>query len=429
MQVINTIISFIRDMGAAVMLPFLITLLGLFFGMKFFQALRNGLMIGIGFLGIYTVLGMLIGAVSPITQYYSNLGTGFTITDIGWQGMSAAAWASPFALLVVPLGFILNFVLIRLKFTKTLNVDLWNYWHFLLTAGMCYYICQMLGLSNVVAAVISTVIALLCLVIVLKFADKMADSWQNHFDLPGTTPTTQPIITLYPIAWITNKIIDFIPGLKNINFKLSSINKKYSALGDSSIIAFLIGILLSVITKQSLASTLTISVTLAAAIVLMPKMISLLMEGLGPVGKAAQTFMQKKLGDDYELNIGMDIALAIGDPLAMQTSLIMIPLIIFLPFVIPGCRYYPITLVGSFVYMTVICAWASKGNVFRTIMSSIAVLVFSLVIMTYFEPLSTAFVASSGTMEFTAGMQVVGSGLDELPNIILGLIAKLFGVI
>lgn len=430
MQIVNSIMAFIRDMGASIMLPFLITLLGLYFGMNVLKAFRNGLMIGIGFIGINTILSVLIGAVSPITEYYSNLGTGFTITDIGWQGMSAAAWASPFALIVVPLGFILNFILIRLKFTKTLNVDLWNYWHFLLTAGLCYYVLQAAGVSVVAAAVISTILALVCLTIVLKLADMLAKSWQEYFGLPGTSCTTQAhTTTLYPICWVTNRLIDLIPGVKKINIDLDFITEKFGMWGDSSILAFLVGVLLSIITKQTLASTLTMSVTLAAAMVLMPKMVSLLMEGLAPIGKAAQAKMQKKLGEDYELYIGMDVALGLGDPVAIQTSLLMIPIIIFLPFITPGCGYFPITSLGGFVYVTAVAAWVARGDVLKTMVGATAAMFVSLVTMTYLAPLATAFVANAGTMELTEGMQVVGSVLDTLPNMILGVIADLIGVI
>ncbi len=36
-----------------------------------------------------------------------------------------------FAALVIPVGIVLNLILVRLKLTKTLNVDIWNYMHFL----------------------------------------------------------------------------------------------------------------------------------------------------------------------------------------------------------------------------------------------------------------------------------------------------------
>ena len=50
MQIINSVIQFIMDLGGAIFLPFMITILGLFFKIKFFDSFRNGLRIGAGFL-------------------------------------------------------------------------------------------------------------------------------------------------------------------------------------------------------------------------------------------------------------------------------------------------------------------------------------------------------------------------------------------
>lgn len=46
--------------------------------------------------------------------------------------------------------------------------------------------------------------------------------------------------------------------------------------------------------------------------VLLPKVVGVLMEGLNPIGKSAKEIMQKQMGKDAELNIGMDCALALG---------------------------------------------------------------------------------------------------------------------
>ena len=116
MTYIFSIVQYIMDLGAAIFLPIMITILGLVFGLKFFESLRNGLRIGAGFLGISITLDLLIGGMSPAIEYYSALGEGgFTVTDIGWQGVSAIAWSTSYALIFVPLALVLNFVLIDRK--------------------------------------------------------------------------------------------------------------------------------------------------------------------------------------------------------------------------------------------------------------------------------------------------------------------------
>ena len=53
------IINAILDLGAIVMLPILIFILSLIFGEKPGRALRAGVTIGIGFIGINLVIGLL----------------------------------------------------------------------------------------------------------------------------------------------------------------------------------------------------------------------------------------------------------------------------------------------------------------------------------------------------------------------------------
>ena len=136
MEIINSIIQFVMDLGGAIFLPIMITVLGLIFGIKFFDSLKRGLRIGIGFIGINLIIGLLIDGLDPVVMHYVDAGAGFTITDIGWEGIASIAWSTKFALIIVPLGMILNFILIRLRFTKTMDVDVWNYFHFILGAEM-----------------------------------------------------------------------------------------------------------------------------------------------------------------------------------------------------------------------------------------------------------------------------------------------------
>lgn len=72
MQIINSIIQFIMDLGGAIFLPFMITILGLFFKIKFFDSFRNGLRIGAGFLGITVILEMLCSCLNPAVEFIRN---------------------------------------------------------------------------------------------------------------------------------------------------------------------------------------------------------------------------------------------------------------------------------------------------------------------------------------------------------------------
>ncbi|MBQ1910588.1 MAG: hypothetical protein II174_03615 [Erysipelotrichaceae bacterium] len=413
------------NLGGGIFLPFVITILGLFFKMNLFDSFKNGLKIGAGFTGINLVIGVLCDALSPAVQHYANLGAGFTVTDIGWEGIGAIAWSTPFAIAIVPLGMILNYILIRTKFTKTMDVDVWNYWHFILGAAISYYVCMMLGMSQVVSAIIGILIGLGTFVIVLKLGDKIAPYWQEYYGLPGTTCCNSDAYYMWGIDWVVCKIIDAIPGLNKININAKWVSDKLGSFGETSVLAFFAGVLISVITRLDLATAITMSVTIAACIILVPKMVGLLMEGLVPVSNAARKFFKSHLGDDYDIYIGMDEALYLGDEVGIQCSVIMIPIALALAF-LPGVTVFPIASIGSLCYTTCACSLFAKGDVFKTIVASSVCLIYCFEMYSFMAPLATKLALETGYITASMG-QVTGSGIEELQCVLLGVVAKLLG--
>ena len=129
MELITTIFSQINDLGATITMPIIFTIIGLLIGMKFGQALKSGLMYGIGFAGLWLVLDYFMAALSEAANGISaNLGLNLTVVDAGWMLGSTMAFSSS----LLPVGLIacigLNILLILVGFLKTLDIDIWNYW-------------------------------------------------------------------------------------------------------------------------------------------------------------------------------------------------------------------------------------------------------------------------------------------------------------
>ena len=424
MELINSVIQFIMDLGGAVFLPIMITLLGLVFGIKFFDSLKSGLRIGIGFIGINTILSLLIGGLDPVVNHYVEAGAGFTITDIGWEGIASIAWSTKFALIIVPLGMVLNYILIRVRFTKTMDVDIWNYFHFILGAAVAYYVALGMGLSDGVATVIGIVFGLLTFVCVLKFADMIAPKWQSYYGLEGTTCCNNDAYLVWLINWAVCKLLDLIPGVKNVRLDLKWGNDKLGSLGETSVITFFVGILLCVITRQDLATTLTVSVTLCAAIILLPRMVSLLMEGLVPISNAARKFFQRHLGEEYDIYIGMDEALCLGDQPGLECAVIMIPITVVVAF-LPGVGVFPLSALGSLAYTTCMCSLYAEGDLFKIIVSSTASMIYCLYSYTFMAPLATEMAVKAGYIASNATM-VTGDSIQEWNCMLVGIIGKIF---
>ncbi|MFS8580906.1 MAG: PTS galactitol transporter subunit IIC, partial [Novibacillus thermophilus] len=56
------------DLGATVILPVVIFLLGVLFGQKIGKAFRSGIIIGVAFVGIFMVVDLLVNNLGPAAQ-------------------------------------------------------------------------------------------------------------------------------------------------------------------------------------------------------------------------------------------------------------------------------------------------------------------------------------------------------------------------
>lgn len=407
METLYNIVRTITEMGATAILPIIITILGIVFRMKIGNAIKSGLLVGIGFLGLTLVVDLLNTSLEPAVSYYADLGSGFTIADIGWPAVGAASWVAPFAALSIPLGLLANLLLVRLKWTKTLNVDIWNYMHFLIPGALVYFLFGSFWMGLIVTLLMS--------IIALFVGDWIAPKWQKYFGLEGTTNTTIIYSAWgYPIAWAVNKVIDFIPGVNKWNLSLDKLNRKLGVIGDPAIIGFIVGLILGLITNRSMTEVITMAIGIAGVMVLMPKMVGVMMDGLSPIGKAAKNFMVKKMGKDSKLNVGMDIALGLGDPTTITTTVISIPLVMLFAIILPGVQFFPIGLLMSVTYISVMCAMASKGNLFRSITSTVVFCIITFYLAGFVAPGATEMLNSAGVGLEGLGTDVTFSTLWNL---------------
>ena len=128
--------------------------------------------------------------------------------------MGAASWTVPFAVFVIPAIFLLNVILVRFKITKVLNIDIWNFMHFLVPGALAYAL-----FGN---AIIGFSVSLICGIGVLFFSEWLAPAWQDFFGLDGTTCTTLSFAAwVYPMTYMMNKIIDKIPGVNKLDVNVS----------------------------------------------------------------------------------------------------------------------------------------------------------------------------------------------------------------
>lgn len=390
MDALLSVVQYFVDLGAAVMLPIVIFVIALALGSPVSKALKCGISIGIGFIGIGLVIGLMLTNLAPAAQAMSqNFGISMSIIDIGWPGSSPMTWASKIALVAIPVAIVVNLVMLALKLTRVVNIDIWNIWHFAFTGAIVNIATDsyMLGIAGVA---IHAAFA-------YKLGDWFAPTANRYFGLEGIAMCHGTTGWFSPIAVFVDVVIDKIPGLREINLNPTNLQKRFGTICEPSIMGAAMGVIIGALAGYDLKGILTLAIQMAAVIVLMPVVVKYIMGGLLPVSEVARKKLQEKF-QDSEFFLGLDCALLLGDPVVVTASLLFIPITILIAGVLPGNEILPfgdLPTIGFFIAMAV---GVHGGNLFRTIITGSIVMVMTLWISNQMIGLHTMLAANAGQL-------------------------------
>ncbi|GAA2829228.1 PTS system IIC component (Gat family) [Aminobacter aminovorans] len=416
----------VDTLGATVLLPIVIFIIAVVLGAKVGKAFRAAITIGVAFIGINLVLGLMLGSIGDVAKaIVTNTGIQRDIVDVGWPSAAAIAFGSSVGLWVIPIGIAVNIALLLLRWTRTLNVDVWNFWHFAFVGSLATAATGSLGYGLVVAALVAA--------LALLFADWSARAVQQFYGIPGVSVPHLASAQILPIAIVLNWVMDRIPGINKINISTETIEKRFGVFGEPVVLGLIIGLVLGLIAYYNagdfgtvLSKVLTTGMTLAAVMLLLPRMVKVLMEGLLPVSDAAQEFVRKRTGD-RELLVGLDSAILIGHPAAISSSLILVPIAIVLSVILPGNRVILFADLAVIPFIVAMTAPLLKGNVFRMVIVGTVTLALGFYVANALAPLFTSAAVSSGFQMPANAVQItsVVDGFLWIPYVIIEAIQGL----
>ena len=428
-QFLAALKAVIDGLGATILLPVIIFFLAWFLGAKPAKAFRSGVMIGIAFIGINLVVGLMWGSLTEVGQaMVANTGVTRDIVDVGWPSAAAIAFGTQVGLWVIPVSILVNIILLAARVTKTLNIDIWNFWHFAFIGSLVAIVTGNV-LFGLVAAAIAAALALF-------LADWTAKSVQHFYNLPGISIPHLTSAPGVPIAIVTNWIVEKIPGLRDLDADPEAIQKKFGVFGDPVILGLIIGLVLGLLGFYNagdfatvLSKVLGVGMNLAAVMYLLPKMVQILMEGLIPVSEAARDYMQKR-SNAVDINIGLDSAILIGHPAAISSSLILVPIAVLLSIILPGNRVVLFADLAIIPFVVAMMAPLFKGNVVRLIIGGTLELAVGFYIATALAPLFTSAAVEAG-FTMPAGASLIASIGDGFlwPPFLFAKAAEFLGII
>lgn len=379
MDAIYNSVGWFLGLGPTVIVPVVLILLGLIFKVGLAKAIRGGVTAGIGLAGLFLIVDLIIAALTPaVAALADRLGVAKAIVDVNWAD-AGIAWGWPGVAGLVLAIIAVNILMVVLRLTKTLWTDVWSYWHGSALAG---FVWAATG-GNVLLGILA---GLIYLIAGSLMSDLTAKKYQEFNDMPGIGvpcgTTVQASLFAMPVMWV----LDRIPGLKDWDASPEGIKKRFGLIGEPAILGVVLGIIIGIAAGYSVQGILVLGMQVATMMVILPRMVSIIAEGIVPITMGIVQFMRERF-KDREIFVAVDCAVLLGHPAVMASSVILFPLLVLLAAVLPGVQMIPIASLAVVPFWAGAVVPYTRGNVIKTV---IVILLYSIPFMY----LSTLFVGS-----------------------------------
>ena len=388
---VESVFAYIIGLGASVMMPILFTILGLCIGIGLTRSLKSGLLVGVGFIGLSVITALLTDTLGPALKgVVENFDLQLKVFDMGWPSAASVAYNTSVGAFIIPVCLAVNLVMLMTRTTRTVNIDLWNYWHFAFIGAIVYFASDSI-MWGFFAAII-------CYIITLILADYTADRFQQFYSNMEGISIPQPFCQGFvPFAELLNKLLDKIPGMNKLDIDAEGMKKKFGLLGEPLILGIILGMIIGTLSCSGWAEIvdripyiLGVGIKMGAVMELIPRITSLFIEGLRPISDATRELINKKFKGSAGLNIGMSPALVIGHPTTLVVSLLLIPATLVLAVILPGNEFLPLASLAGMFYVFPMVLPITKGNIPKTFIIGVVMLLVGLLLVTNLAPFFTA---------------------------------------
>ena len=202
---------------------------------------------------------------------------------------------------------------------------------------------------------------------------------EDYFGLQGITVPHGDSAYMAPLACVVEEIINKIPGIRTWNFSIRGLQKKVGVWGEPVIIGFILGTVVGFLAYFELDRGFIIGVQMAAVMVLMPRIVKCIMEGLTPLSERAKEIMHKRnKKNPREFYIGMDPAILLGDSEVIAAGMLFIPITLLIAILMPGNKVLPCGDLATIGFFIAIAVAVHKGNLFRTLISGTLIMIMTI---------------------------------------------------
>ena len=389
MELLRSIINGFFQFKAYVMLPIIIFILSLIIGMRLGKALMAALRLAAGFAGIFIAFDFFVQVINPAVQSLIVVrGLDFPVLDVGWPPLAAITWASPIAHITIPMIIVINIVMLSTNLTKTIYIDIWNYWHFAMLGALVMGSSRSLALGLLATALIG--------IYTIKMSDWAGPVVHRETGITGLTISPLSSVGLLPYAHGIDWLFDRIPGVRKIAFNPHHERNTQLIFAEPMVIGIIVGLLLGILAAYPLKETLELSVHIAAVMFILPKCGGLIGDGMGEVSRTLRTTIEKRFPKKVGLQVALNAEVLMEHKSVLTTGIILMPIALLIALVLPGNRTLPLGDLPALISQVGIIVLVCRGNVFRSVIAGIPLVIGYLLIATNLAPLITTLAAQVG---------------------------------
>lgn len=431
MSTTNLVISKIIEIGPVIIIPSILFLVGFITTRHPLKNFLNSLYVFLGLAGFSITLTLFINFFTPlIDTIIASSEKQLVVADIGWVVSSNIILNSPITLNIIIAVAALNVILLLLRVTRIVNIDLWNWWIFLVAGSMIFAITEIRWLGILVAIIIAA--------ITLVISDIYSPYMENYYGLRGVTNPQAQLVTWAPLTQLLNLILNKIPFIKKVHVFFAEIQYKLWLFSEPMIIGFVLGFIAGLVTKyktigttpgQDIAYALLMGLNLSVIMIIMPRFVTLIYRGLSPAINDINSFITRRI-TKRNLYIGLDAVFFAGHPSVIGLSIIVIPLTAYIATILPGNNILP---AADLIFIPFLLVWAiapSRGDIFRSFISSMIIIPLTLWISSGMSSIFTGFFQKYG-IEIAGSLEKIssyGAGSNWLFWILLQIIKPILNL-
>ena len=361
-------------LGAIAVVPLYIVIIGYAIHLSSSKVFKAALSAAVGFSGLYALVGLMSGSISPASQAMSKLiGSRLSLLDVGWPVIIGGVMYSLKITLPVIIGMVIfNIILVAIGWVENFDTDIFN---------MALMIFAMMSVYLTTNSWIWATIALAVeFFIVLKLGDWLHPFVEQFYGMHGVTITHPNSTCWAPIGFFMDWVWDRIPKIRDIDIDPESLTRKFGVFGQPMMIGAIVGLIFGGIaffrwpvTYSQITHVYTLLLATAFFMTILPKVVGLIIEGISPLGEGVKNLVHRgKI--KRELTLGVDVAVCVGAPEQIALGLMVIPFIYLWAALLPNQKILPLVDAGVlFIFTTTFLLNTNKQNLFRGLLNSILI--------------------------------------------------------